>query len=167
MKDLRLILFDSSEEIQLEIKSRIESIGLEVHSIASHDYHFIFDIGCNGEELGRVRIYYNGRNVCTTGEILEAVPSIYFKKLTDILPVLKGDILVFDEFMEFLHLNLKHHVDIISSCEQFTCYEVKCKEISVWMKVFKDEEKTCEYVKGDTDFYDELAYIYEKEMCEV
>ncbi|MCM3364891.1 hypothetical protein [Niallia sp. MER TA 168] len=162
------IRFESQHELLDAVKNEIMDQGLFILTITEHDWHYILEIGNGQEKIGRVKFYYNQKFQCKNASILDPIKRNYYQILTDIFPIQKANIEQTNPIKDFLENNYQFIVTIIHQIsDNFACYEIHDLNKNVWVIISREGPVSCNYVKGDFDFFDEVQYIIETEILEM
>ncbi|MRH41650.1 hypothetical protein GH741_03055 [Aquibacillus halophilus] len=155
--------YESSEDLYLAMEKCLKEYDIDIITRVDHNYHFILEVGSANNKIGRLKIYYNKSNNCTSAQMIDPVKPNYYDILSSLLPIKKKNVMEEDPFMEYLQHNYHAVVSKIHETDHYCCYEIRRNHKEVWIKILK-RELACHYLKGDFDLFDHIQYIVEDEL---
>ena len=103
MDILKGIEFSTLEALKSAVEQSIATLNLQIGNVINNEYHYIFELVEEGRKLGRLKIYYNQKNRCTSYDSVDPFSKELLEQFAIVFPK-KGDVKpTFIQFCNKLH----------------------------------------------------------------
>ena len=173
MDELKDIEFSTLEALRASVEKSIATLKLQIGNVVNNEYHFIFELVEEGRKLGRLKIYYNQKNKCTSYDTIDPFSKVHLEQFATVFPK-KGK--TKPPIIQFC--NKLHNLDFkeINNYRSESVYFFKIKEITnrenvnnreVWLMINTDHnDLKWDYLWGDLALFDYLQWEIEVNYLE-